>query len=70
MINENVEKKSLNETYDRSAESYHDDSINELKEIYYQGVSDDYVEDTLEEETDHNENVMNAEFVTSTLKKL
>ncbi len=35
MINENVKKKSLNWTYNWFAKSYHDDSINELEEIYY-----------------------------------
>jgi len=69
MIEENIEQKSLNETYDRFARSYHDDSSTKLKEIYYQDVSDDYVKDTLEEKTDRNNDVMNAEFVMSTQEK-
>ncbi len=69
MIEENVEQKSLDETYDRFARSYHDDSSTKLKEIYYQDVSDDYVEDTLEKEADRNDSVMNAEFMISTREK-
>ncbi len=69
MIEENIEQKSLDETYDRFVKSYHDGSSTKLKEIYYQDVSDDYVEDTLEEKTDRNDDVMNAEFVTSTREK-
>ncbi len=69
MIEKNFEQKSLNETYDRFTRYYHDDSSTKLKEIYYQDVSNDYVEDTLEEKTDHNNDVMNAEFMTSTWEK-
>jgi len=66
MIKENIEQKSLDETYDRFAKSYHDDLSTKLKEIYYQDVSDDYVKNTLEEKTDCNNDMMNAEFMTST----
>jgi len=69
MIEENIEQKSLDETYDRFMKSYHDDSSTKLKEIYYQDVSDDYVKDTLEEKTDRNNDIMNAEFMMSTREK-
>ncbi len=65
MIEENIEQESLDEAYDRFARSYHDGPSTELKEAYYQDVSDDYAEGTLEEKTDRNDDVMNAEFVTS-----
>ncbi len=69
MIEENIKQKSLNEIYDKFARSYHDDSSTKLKEIYYQDVSDNYVEDTLKEKTDRNDDVMNAEFMMSTQEK-
>ncbi len=69
MIEENIKQKSLNETYDRFTKSYHDDSSTKLKEIYYQDVSDNYVEDTLKEKTDCNDDVMNAEFMMLTREK-
>ncbi len=69
MIEENIEQKSLNETYDRFAKSYHDDSSTKLKEIYYQDVSDNYVKDTLKEKINCNDDVMNAEFMISTQEK-
>ncbi len=35
MIKENIEQKSLDETYNRFMKSYNDDSSTKLKEIYY-----------------------------------